>query len=94
MALSLEKELSEKIHNHKYIIIVSSLIMFEDEGIYESSLLKEKYSDAEMEERGEDRAYKVADEIYDDKPLYDEVYEMCWKRARYVLKNRLYEIDS
>ena len=69
--------------------------MFEGEGIYNSSLLQEKYGDDKMEERGEDRAFKVAEELEEnaDQETYNKIYEMCWKRARHRLSNKLYEID-
>lgn len=95
MKNNLEKELQQKITNHKYHIIASSLIMFEDEGIYESDLLKDKYGDDKMVDRGQERAFKVADELEEnaDQKTYNEIYEMCWQRARHRLTNKLYEID-
>ena len=45
MAHELEKELQQRIISHKNIVITSSLIMFENEGIYNSFLLKDKYGD-------------------------------------------------
>ena len=95
MEQKLAKEIHEKIISHKYSIIASSLIMFEDEGIYNSSLLKEHYGNDKMTERGQERAYKVADDLEDnaDQETYDKIYEMCWQRAKHNLKdNKLYGI--
>ncbi len=96
MAHELEKELKERIEEHKYTIIASSLILFEEEGIYDSYLLKEKYGDDKMVERGNDRAYKVADDLEDhaDQETYNKVYEMCWQRAKNKIQDRLYGLDS
>ena len=96
MARKLEEELQERIADHKYIIITSSLILFEDKGIYNSDLLKEKYGDEKMSERGNERAYKVADEIEEnaDKETYDKIYKMCWQRSKHKIQDRLYGIDS
>lgn len=95
MAHELEKELQQRIVNHKYNIIASSLIMFEGEGIYNTKLLQDKYGDDKMTDRGEGRAFKVAEELEEqaDQKTYDEIYEMCWQRAKYKLSNKLYGID-
>jgi hypothetical protein len=95
MTHELEKELHKRITTHKYNIIAASLIMFEEEGIYETDLLKGKYGDDKISERGKDRAFKVADELEEkaDQKTYDEIYEMCWKRARHRLTNKLYDLD-
>lgn len=95
MAHELEKEFQQVKANHKYNIIASSLIMFEGEGIYNTELLQDKYGDDKMTDRGENRAFKVADELEEnaDQKTYDEIYEMCWQRAKYKLSNKLYGID-
>ena len=95
MAHELEKEFQQVKANHKYNIIASSLIMFEGEGIYNTKLLQDKYGDDKMADRGEERAFKVAEELEEqaDQETYDKVYEMCWQRAKYRLSNKLYEID-
>ena len=95
MAHELEKEFQQVKASHKYNIIASSLIMFEGEGIYNTELLQDKYGDDKMTDRGENRAFKVADELEEnaDQKTYDEIYEMCWQRAKYRLSNKLYEID-
>ena len=95
MTQNLEKELQQRIVNHKYNIIASSLIMFEGEGIYNTKLLQDKYGDDKTSERGEERAFRVAEELEEqaDQETYDKVYEMCWQRAKYKLSNKLYEID-
>jgi hypothetical protein len=69
--------------------------MFEKEGIYNSYLLRDKYGDEKMQETGQERAFKVADELEEnaDQKTYDEIYEMCWQRAKHQLANRLYGID-
>jgi hypothetical protein len=48
-----------------------------------------------MQETGQERAFKVADELEEqaDQKTYDEIYEMCWQRAKHQLANRLYGID-
>lgn len=91
-----QKELQERIADHKYTVIASSLIIFEEEGIYNTDLLKEKYGDEKMSERGNERAYKVADDIEDnaDKETYDKIYQMCWQRSKHKIQDKLYGIDS
>ena len=91
-----EEELQERIADHKYTVIASSLIIFEEEGIYNTDLLKEKYGDEKMSERGNERAYKVADDIEDnaDKETYDKIYQMCWQRSKHKIQDKLYGIDS
>ena len=90
------KELNERIATHKYSIIASSLIMFENEGIYNSYLLQQKYGDKKMSERGKERAFKVADDLEDnaDQQTYDQIYEMCWQRAKHKIQDKLYGIDN
>ena len=63
MTDNLNKELKERIATHKYSIIASALLMFEKEGIYETDLLKDKYGDDKMTDRGQERAFKVVDEL-------------------------------
>ena len=96
MSDKLTKELQERIADHKYIVITSSLILFEDKGIYNSDLLKDQYGDEKMSERGDERAYKVADDLEDnaDEETYDKIYEMCWRKAKHKIKDKLYGIDS
>ena len=96
MTDNLGKELQERIISHKYSIIASSLIMFEGEGIYNSFLLKQKYGDEKMSERGKERAFKVADDLEDnaDQQTYDQIYEMCWQRAKNKIQDKLYGIDN
>jgi hypothetical protein len=96
MAYELEKELQQRIISHKYSIIASSLIMFEKEGIYNSYLLRDKYGDEKTTERGQERAFKVADELDEqaDQETYDQIYEMCWQRAKHKISDKLYGIDT
>ena len=95
MAQKLEKELQERIAKHKYGIIASSLILFEDEGIYNSPLLHDRYGDINPNESKEDRAIRIANDLEDnaDQETYDKIYEMCWKRAKHTISNKLYELD-
>lgn len=95
MVQSLEEELNQRIANHKYNIVTSSLVLFEGNGIYNTHLLQDKYGDDKMSLRGQDRAFRVADELEgsDDQKTYDQIYEMCWQIARHRITNRLYEID-
>lgn len=95
MAHELEKELQQRIISHKNIVITSSLIMFEGEGIYNTFLLKDKYGDDKTTERGQERAFKVADELEEqaDQETYDQIYEMCWQRAKHRISDRLYGIN-
>ena len=79
---TLEQEFSEYQDHHKYEMITSALMMCEDEGIYEERLLND-YRESDL--AGDDRAFFVADDLYDrlyrgEKELYNQVYEMCWKR--------------
>lgn len=96
MTHELEKEFNKIVLDHKYIIISSSLIEFEKEGIYNSSLLREKYGDDKMSEKGQDRAFKVTDDLEEnaDRETYNKIYEMCWKRAKYKLQDKLYGYDN
>ena len=96
MTHELEKEIKERIATHKYSIIASSLIMFENEGIYNSCLLQRKYGNDKMTERGQERAYKVADDLEDnaDQETYNEIYEMCWQRAKHKIQDKLYGLDN
>ena len=96
MAHNLEKELQERIRQHKYTIVTSSLIMFEGEGVYNSNLLVDKYGDNEMQERGPNRAFMVADDLESsaDQETYDRIYEMCWQKAKDRLQDRLYGMDD
>ena len=79
---TLEQEFNEYQDHHKYEMITSALMMCEDEGIYEERLLND-YRESDL--AGDDRAFFVADDLYDrlyrgEKELYNQVYEMCWKR--------------
>lgn len=96
MVHELEKELSKRIADHKEFIITSSLIIFEKDGIYNSHLLQEKYGNDKMTERGDERAYKVTDELKDnaDQETYDKIYKMCWQRAKHKIQDKLYGMDS
>ena len=95
MPRKLEKELSEKIEIHKYSIIASSLIDYEDEGIYNTDLLKDKYGDDKMKETGEERAFKVTRDLEKtaDSETYNKIYEMCWQKAKHYIKDKLYGFD-
>ena len=97
MTQKLEKELQERIAKHKYSIIASSLIMFEDEGIYNSPILRERYGNEEIpNENKEEKAIRITNDLEDnaDQETYDKVYEMCWKRAKYTVSNKLYELEN
>ena len=95
MAHELEKEFQQVKINHKYTIITSSLIMFEKEGIYNTKLLQDKYGDDKTTERGQERAFRVADELEEqaDQETYDQIYEMCWQRAKHRISDDLYGMN-
>lgn len=83
---TLEKEFEKKKEYHKYIVIASSLILFEDNGIYDCPLLKEYES---TEGTGEEKAFAITDDLEErankntqDKERYEKIYEMCWKHLR------------
>ena len=97
--MSLEKEFAERVELHKYEMITSALILFERSGIYNYYLLKKKYGDSVMNDRGPDRAFYVADELLDfskkgGQKIYDKIYEMCWRKIKYVIcDTKAYNLD-
>ena len=96
--LTLEEEFEKFKDAHKYNIIATSLIVLEDKGIYKLSPILESYN--RVKEKGEDKAFMVADELYDnyvngDTKEYDEIYEMCWKKIRNRLSDKCsYHLDE
>ena len=96
MYKKLKQELKERIRQHKYTIVTSSLIMFEREGVYNSELLVDKYGDSTTSERGPNRAFKVADDLESssDQETYNKIYEMCWQKAKDRLQDKLYGMDD
>lgn len=98
--MTLEKELAKRIDTHKYQIISAALIRFEDNGIYNSPLLMGQYGDRTTDDMGEERAFKVADELYarskaGESEYYDKVYEMCWRKIRNKFNdNKAYNLDN
>ena len=97
MAKTLEQEFAEYKDHHMYEMSVSALIVFEDKGIYNHRLLKD-YKDLDSDLKGDEKAYYVMDDLYNraahgEEELYNEVYEMCWKKIRNEIdNNRSYRI--
>ena len=59
-------------------------MIHEDEGIYNTPLLRDKYGDSVMSLRGDDRAFEVTDELTEKckQEEVDRIYEMCWRKLR------------
>lgn len=81
--LTLEQEFEKYKFYHKYGIIEAALMVFADEGIYDSYLLRDKYDDITV--TGDDKAceivHRLADKHFDhadDKEL-DELYNYCYE---------------
>lgn len=91
---NLEKEFEQAKDVHKHVIVALALKEFEKDGIYETPLLREKYS--RMPEKGYERAEKVATDLSDkNKDQFDLVYEMCWRRMRNIVdENRSYRLEQ
>ena len=85
--MNLEKEFKLAVEKHKYQIVVSSLMVFEEDGIYENPLLA-KYKDFEGD--SETKAFAIANDLEDkankgDVSMYDAIYEMCWDKMKHVI---------
>jgi len=75
-----EIEFEKRKRIHKYVTIVTALLLFEQKGIYKHRLLIQKYGT--MDRCGDERAFYVADQLQNGDPkIYDKVYEMCWKKV-------------
>ena len=98
--MTLEKEFVKRVEVHKYQMIASALILYEEDGIYNHYLLKKKYGDNIMSTRGTDRGFYVADELEANakrggQKTYDKIYEMCWNRMKKVIKDdKAYNLDN
>ena len=85
MEKTFEQEFEEYKGYHVYEIIVSGLIVLEDEGIYNHELLS-KYKNCKITD-AKQKAYYVADDLYkkyveEDDIRYISVYEATWKEMR------------
>ena len=93
MKESLEKEFYEIKNLHKCLVITSALIVCEEEGIYDTALFKDDYSD--MAETGYERAEKVFEDIMNrcingEEKYFEMVYEYCWL----LIRNRISDTKS
>ena len=81
--MQLEKEFRQAVEEHKYNIIASALMVFENEGIYNHPLLREFKNYKAKEEK----AFEVVDMLLDrkSKELYNAIYEVCWNKMKHVI---------
>ena len=96
MEKTLEQEFAEYKEHHMYEMSLSALTILEDEGIYNSKLL-EDYKDLDL--KGREKAHYILDDLYEkavegDEKKYHRVYEMCWKKIRNRINDRMsFRID-
>ena len=90
--MNFEINFKQDIEFNKLNTIFSALIIFENEGIYEKDIMGDyRYSYF----KGQDRALDVAKDLFirakfeEDQELYDQIYEMCWKKINLKEKNEL-----
>ena len=80
--LTLEQEFEKYKFFHKYGIVQATLLLFAEEGIYDSYLLRGKYDDIEV--TGDDKAteivHRLADKYFNfnDTKELDELYNYCY----------------
>ena len=91
MTDTLEEEFKDRKFFHKYCVVQTALIVYADEGIYQSPLFKGKYDHitGSNEEKARTITHKFADQYfdYDDTTELDSYYDYCWNRlegTRYI----------
>jgi hypothetical protein len=85
---TLEQEFTETIKRHKYDVIAATLIVYEEDGIYNHPLLKNDYENVKGDTI--DKAYKVTDDLEKrshegEDDFYEEVYKVCWDKMKDIV---------
>lgn len=95
---TLEQELTKRIEIHKDQMITTALACFEEDGIYNSPLLRVYRLTTNL--NGEEKAFKVAKHLKErakrgEQKYYDKVYEMCWNRIKYLVPDtKAYNVNN